>query len=59
MGKPYSQDLRNRIIDYINQGYSARAASRIFAVSASAAGPLTATYRAPNRRAVLPARSED
>jgi transposase len=45
MGKPYSQDLRNRIIDYINQGYSARAAGRIFAVSASTAVRLASAYQ--------------
>ena len=45
MGKPYSQDLRDRIIGYIDEGYSARAAGRVFSVSASTAVRLAAAYR--------------
>jgi transposase len=45
MGKPYSQDLRNRIVDYIASGHSARAAGRVFGVSASTAVRLAASFR--------------
>lgn len=45
MGKPYSQDLRDRIIRYVDQGHSARAAGRVFGVSASTAVRLAAAHR--------------
>ncbi|MET4733894.1 transposase, partial [Thalassospira sp. MBR-102] len=45
MGKPYSLDLRERIVRYIEQGHSARAAAAVFGVSASTAVRLAAAYR--------------
>lgn len=45
MGKPYSQDLRDRIVDYIVAGHSARAAGRVFGVSASTAVRLASAFR--------------
>lgn len=37
MGKPYSLDLRERIAGYVREGRSARAAGRLFGVSAATA----------------------
>jgi len=45
MGKPYSLDLRERIVGYVGQGHSARAAAQVFDVSASTAVRLAATHR--------------
>ena len=45
MGKPYSRDLRERIIDYISAGHSCRAAGRVFGVSASTAVRLATDYK--------------
>jgi transposase len=45
MGKPYSLDLRERIVRYVEQGSSARAAAAVFGVSASTAVRLVAAYR--------------
>jgi len=45
MGKPYSLDLRERIVGYVAQGHSARAAARVFGVSASTAVRLAADHR--------------
>jgi transposase len=45
MGKPYSLDLRERIVGYVEQGHSARAAGRVFDVSASTAVRLAAAQR--------------
>lgn len=45
MGKPYSLDLRERIAGYVEQGHSARAAARVFGVSASTAVRLAAAHR--------------
>lgn len=45
MGRPYSQDLRKRIFDYIAAGHSRRAAARVFGVSASTAVRLAASHR--------------
>lgn len=45
MGKPYSQDLRDRIIGYVERGHSARSAARVFGVSASTAVRLAAAHR--------------
>lgn len=45
MGKPYSLDLRERIVRYIEQGHSARSAAVVFGVSASTAVRLAAAYR--------------
>jgi len=46
MGKPYSLDLRSRIVAYVDAGHSARAAARLFGVSASTAVRLLADRRA-------------
>ena len=35
MPKPYSQDLRDRVIEAVEEGMSARAASRLFKISES------------------------
>lgn len=45
MGKPYSLDLRERIVDYVEEGHSARAAAQVFGVSASTAVRLAAAQR--------------
>ena len=45
MGKPYSMDLRERIVAYVEVGHSCRAAARLFAVSASTAVRLAAAHR--------------
>lgn len=45
MGKPYSLDLRARIVRYVEQGRSARAAARVFGVSPSTAVRLAAAHR--------------
>ncbi len=45
MGKPYSLDLRERIVAYVDAGHSARAAGRLFGVSASTAVRLVASSR--------------
>ena len=45
MGRPYSTDLRQRIVAYVEAGHSCRAAARLFAVSASTAVRLAAAQR--------------
>ena len=45
MGKPYSLDLRERICAYVLAGHSARAAGRVFGVSAATAIRFAAGYR--------------
>jgi len=45
MGKPYSLDLRERIVAYVLAGHSARAAARVFGVSPSTAVRLAAEHR--------------
>ncbi len=45
VGKPYSLDLRERIVAYVESGHSCRAAARLFAVSASTAVRLAAVQR--------------
>ena len=45
MGKPYSLDLRKRIVSYVEEGHSARAAAGVFGVSASTAVRLAAAQR--------------
>jgi len=45
MGKPYSLDLRERIVGYVDEGHSARAAAVVFGVSASTAVRLVAAHR--------------
>lgn len=54
MGKPYSVDLRERIVGYVASGHPARAAARVFGVSASTAVRLAAAYR--RHRSVAPKR---
>ena len=44
-GKPYSLDLRKRIVSYVEEGHSARAATGVFGVSASTAVRLAAAQR--------------
>jgi transposase len=45
MGKPYSLDLRERIVGYVAAGHSARAAAGVFGVSPSTAVRLAAAQR--------------
>jgi transposase len=45
MGKPYSLDIRQRICAYVAKGHSARAAGRVFGVSAATAVRFAAEYR--------------
>lgn len=45
MGKPYSVDLRERIVGYVDQGHAARAAARLFGVSPSSAVRFAAAHR--------------
>lgn len=45
MGKPYSLDLRERIAGYVREGHSARAAGRVFGVSAATAVRYAAAER--------------
>ncbi|MFG6561736.1 IS630 transposase-related protein [Sulfitobacter sp. 1A15299] len=51
MGKPYSLDLRKRICAYVAQGHSARAAGRVFGVSAVR---FAAEHRAKGECAAMP-----
>lgn len=44
MGRPYSQDLRERIVGYVEEGHAARGAGRVFGVSASTAVRLAAAH---------------
>jgi len=45
MGKPYSLDLRERIVGCVGRGHSARATAQVFGVSASTAVRLAAAQR--------------
>lgn len=45
MGKPYSLDLRERIVGYVEEGHSARSAAGVFGVSPSTAVRLAAAHR--------------
>ena len=54
MGKPYSLDLRKRIVGYVAQGHSARAAAGVFGVSASTAVRLAAAQRRDGKIAAKP-----
>ena len=45
MGKPYSSDLRERIVGYVGAGHSCRAAGRVFGVSASTAVRVLSEHR--------------
>jgi transposase len=54
MGKPYSLDLRERIVGYVAEGHAARAAARLFGVSASTAVRLAAAHRRDGAIAAKP-----
>jgi transposase len=54
MGKPYSLDLRERIVGYVTEGHAARAAARVFGVSASTAVRLAAAHRCDGTIAAKP-----
>ncbi len=59
MGKALSQDLRERIVGYVEAGHSARAAGRVFSVSAATAVRFVAAWRregnvAPKRQGRAP-----
>ncbi len=59
MGKPYSVDLRERILAHVEAGHSCRAAARVFRVSASTAVRLAGQKRvqghiAPKRQGRAP-----
>ena len=54
MGKPYSIDLRERIVAYVVAGQSCRAAARVFGVSASTAVRLAAAQRLQGHLAPKP-----
>lgn len=45
MGRPYSEDLRERIVGAVEAGHSRRAAARMFEVSASCAVKLVRRWR--------------
>lgn len=45
MGKPYSLDLRKRLVAYVAAGHSCRAAGRVFGVSASTAVRIASQQR--------------
>lgn len=45
MGRPYSEDLRERIVAAVEAGHSRRAAARMFAVSPSCAVKLIRRWR--------------
>ena len=57
MGKPYSLNLRGRIMAHVEAGHPARAAGRAFGVSASTAVRLMAAWRRRARLAAGPARA--
>ena len=54
MGKPYSMDLRERIVAFVMAGQSCRAAARVFGVSASTAVRLAAAQRGQGHVAPKP-----
>ena len=54
MGKPYSMDLRERIVAHVEAGQSCRAAARVFGVSASTAVRLAAARRVQGHVAPKP-----
>ena len=54
MGKPYSMDLRERIVACVEAGQSCRAAARVFGVSASTAVRLAAAQRVQGHVAPQP-----
>lgn len=54
MPKPYSQDLRDRVIGAVNGGMAARAAGRLFGVSESVAIKWVARWRRTGSAAAKP-----
>ena len=54
MGKPYSLDLRERICEYVARGHSARAAGRVFGVSAATAVRFASEHRTRGSVAAKP-----
>ena len=54
MPRPYSQDLRVRLIGAVEAGASARSAARLFGVSASTAVKWVALWRLTGSVAALP-----
>ena len=63
MGKPYSMDLRERVVAYVEAGHSCRAAARHFGVSDSCAIKLVRRTRetgspAPARQGRPPGRGK-
>lgn len=59
MGKPYSMDLRERLVAYVCAGNSARSAARVFNVGVSTAVRFAAEHRrtgsvAPKRQGRAP-----
>jgi len=54
MGKYYSVDLRGRIVGYVESGHSARAAGRLFGVSAATAVRYATAARAEGSIAPKP-----
>ncbi len=54
MGKAYSSDLRERIVGYVEEGHSCRAAGRVFGVSASTAVRIVSNHRSRGTVSVKP-----
>jgi transposase len=54
MPKPYSQDLRDRVIGAVDDGMAARAAGRLFGVSESVAVKWVARWRRTGSAAAKP-----
>ena len=59
MGKACSLDLRERICAYVGRGHSARAAGRVFGVSAATAVRFAAKRRSIVRAEMLPRNLKD
>ena len=54
MARPYSEDLRWRVISAVLAGLSTRAAARRFGIGESTAGEWVRAYRADGRRSARP-----
>ena len=54
MGKPYSMDLRQRILAYVEAGHSCRAAARVYGISASTAVRLAVAQWEPGDVSPMP-----
>ena len=54
MGRPYSEDLRWRVISAVLEGMLTRAAGRRFGIGESTAGKWMRAYRADGRRSAHP-----